>query len=181
LTVRSAQQSPAALANAIGAYRRELHQLDPELPLLEMMTFPAFMEKNFTLRMMKLGTLIFGIFGGIALLLATVGVYAVKAYVVERRTREIGIRIALGADRRDVFALIMKQGAQQTLVAVAVGIALSLLTGQALAAVFFQVKPMDPVALIIAAAILGAATMLACFLPAQRATKVSPLSALRAE
>ena len=65
----------------------------------------------------------------------------VKAYVVERRTREIGIRIALGADRRDVFALIMKQGAQQTLVAIAIGIAWSLLTGHALASVFFQVKP----------------------------------------
>jgi hypothetical protein len=181
LTTRSAQHSHAALLQAIGTYRRELHQLDPQLPILEMQTFAAFMEKNFTLRMVELGAEIFGIFGAIALLLASVGVYGVKAYAVERRTREIGIRIALGADRRDVLALIMKQGAQQTLVALAAGIALSLIAGHALAAVFFQVKPVDPTVIALSALILTAATLLACFIPAKRATRVSPLTALRAD
>ncbi len=181
LTVRSAKQDRPALVQAIGTYRRELHELDPALPILEMVTFPAFMEKNFTLRMMELGAMIFGIFGGIALLLASVGVYGVKAYAVERRTREIGIRIALGANRSDVFSLVMKQGVQQTLVALGIGIGLSLLAGHALAAIFFQVKPYDPVALALSAAILTGATMLACFVPARRATRVSPLTALRAE
>jgi len=181
LTVRSAKQDRPALLQAIGSYRRELHELDPALPILEMVTFPAFMEKNFTLRMMELGAMIFGIFGGIALLLASVGVYGVKAYAVERRTREIGIRIALGANRSDVFSLVMKQGAQQTLVALALGVGLSVLAGHALAAIFFQVKPYDPLALGLSAAILTGATMLACFVPARRATKVSPLTALRAE
>jgi putative ABC transport system permease protein len=181
LTVRSARQGRDALLDQMGMYRRELHELDPELPILQMLTFPAFIEKNFTLRMVELGAMIFGIFGGIALLLASVGVYGVKAYAVERRTREIGIRIALGANRGDVFALIMKQGAQQTLVALSLGLGLSILVGNALAALFFQVKPWDPFVLGVAAAILTGATMAACFIPARRATRVSPLRALRTE
>jgi putative ABC transport system permease protein len=181
LALRSERADPAALREAMNSYRRELHELDPQLPILQMTTFPTFMEKNFTLRMVELGAKIFGVFGGVALLLATVGVYGVKAYAVARRTREIGIRIALGANRRDVFALIMKQGAQQTLVALGLGLALSLLVGHALSAIFFQVKPDDPFVLGFAAVILAAATMLACFLPARRATRVSPLKALRSE
>jgi putative ABC transport system permease protein len=181
LTVRSASQTRSALLQAIGTYRRELHELDPQLPILEMVTFPAFMEKNFTLRMVELGAMIFGVFGGIALLLASVGVYGVKAYAVERRTREIGIRIALGANRSDVFFLIMKQGAQQTLVALGLGLGLSLLAGHSLAAIFFQVKSYDFLALGFSALLLTGATTLACFVPARRATRVSPLSALRAD
>lgn len=181
LTVRSAARDDAALRQAIATYRRELHELDPELPILRMLPFAAFMERNFTLRMVELGAMIFGVFGGVALLLASVGVYGVKAYAVERRTREIGIRIALGANRGDVFGLIMKQGVQQTLVALGLGLALSLVAGNALAAVFFQVKPWDPLVLGFSATILTGATMLACFLPARRATLVSPLRALRTD
>jgi ABC-type antimicrobial peptide transport system permease subunit len=181
LTVRSGTQDRNALLQAIQTYRRELNELDAELPILQMVTFRAFMEKNFTLRMVELGAMIFGVFGGVALLLASVGVYGVKAYAVERRTREIGIRIALGANRSDVFSLIMKQGMQQTLVALGVGLGLSSLAGRALASIFFQVKPYDLLSLGLSALILSGATMLACFLPARRATRVSPLSALRAE
>ncbi len=107
--------------------------------------------------------------------------YGVKAYAVERRTREIGIRIALGANRGDVFSLIMKQGAQQTLVALGMGRGLSFLVGPALAAIFLQVKPFDPLVLGFSAAILTGATTLACFFPAQRATRVSPVTALRTD
>ncbi|HEV2805699.1 MAG TPA: ABC transporter permease [Chthoniobacterales bacterium] len=181
LAVRAAARDRGALLETIGAYRRELQALDPDLPILQMVTFAKFLQKNFTLRMVELGAMIFGVFGGIALLLASVGVYGVKAYAVERRTREIGIRIALGASRRDVFALIMKQGAQQTAVALSAGLGLSLLAGNALAALFFQVRPNDPFVLLLSAAILTGATMLACFVPARRATRVSPLSALRSE
>jgi predicted permease len=181
LTVRTAGDDRARVLRAISTIREELRQLDPDLPILEMVPFTTFMEKNFTIRMVRLGATIFGVFGGIALLLASVGVYGVKAYAVERRTREIGIRIALGANRGDVFSLIMKQGVQQTLVSLALGAGLSLAAGQALAALFFQVQPNDLVALGLSAAVLTFATMLACFLPAKRATRVSPLSALRTE
>lgn len=181
LAVRSERRDASAILEEISTYRRELHALDSELPILQMVTFPSFMAKNFTLRMVGLGATIFSIFGVVALLLASVGVYGVKAYAVERRTREIGIRIALGANRRDVFALIMKQGVQQTAIAVGAGVGLSFLAGPALAAIFFQVKPNDPLVLAVSAAILIGATLLACFFPARRATRVSPLRALRSE
>ena len=123
----------------------------------------------------------FGTFGGIALLLAVVGVYGVKAYTVARRTREIGIRMALGAMPRDVFALVMTQGARQTAVAVATGTVLSLLVGKALSGMLFNVSPTDPLVLGSAMAILAASALLACYLPARRATQVNPTDALRAE
>ena len=181
LTVRSTAHGSVAWSQMLQTYRREMHALDPELPLLEVTTFIAFAQKNFTLRMIELGATIFAVFGAVALLLASLGVYGVKAYAVSRRTREIGIRMALGATSRDVFSLIMKQGVQQTAVALAAGTALSLAAGQALTAIFFELKPRDMIALSFAIAILTCASMLACFIPARRATRVSPLRALRTE
>lgn len=161
--------------------RGELRRADPEVPLLQLIPYSAFLERSITLWIVRLGAVLFGIFGSIALALAVVGVYGVKAYAVERRTREIGIRMALGAERGDVFALIMKQGALQTAVSVVAGVALSLLVGQALASVLFKVSPMDPLALGVSVTLLSAATLLACFIPARRATTVSPTIALRSE
>jgi ABC-type antimicrobial peptide transport system permease subunit len=129
----------------------------------------------------RLGAVLFGVFGAIALLLAVVGVYGVKAYAVACRTREIGIRMALGAHRRDVFALIMRQGAMQTALAVAVGLLLSLAAGRVLAQILYEVSPSDPFALLVSSAMLTAAALLACFLPARRATHVDPIQALRTE
>lgn len=181
LVTRFANESPEATLAAVGPLRSELRLADPELPILQMMPFARLMERSITLWIVRLGAVLFGVFGGIALVLAVVGVYGVKAYAVERRTREIGIRLALGADHRDVFNLIMKQGALQTALAVTLGLVLSLLTGQALASVLFQVSPFDPVVLGLSVALLAGATLLACYLPARRATKVSPLTALRSD
>jgi ABC-type antimicrobial peptide transport system permease subunit len=105
----------------------------------------------------------------------------VKAYAVACRTREIGIRMALGAHRRDVFALIMRQGAMQTALAVAVGLLLSLAAGRVLAQILYEVSPSDPFALLVSSVMLAAAALLACFLPARRATLVDPIQALRTE
>jgi len=181
LSTRFANQDPAAVLNVIGTLRKELRQQDPELPILQMLPFSTLTEKSITLWMVRLGAVMFGVFGSIALLLAVVGVYGVKAYAVERRTREIGIRLALGADRGDVFALIMKQGALQTAFSVTLGLLLSLLVGQALATMLFEVSPFDPVALGVAVVLLSLATLLACYLPAKRATRVSAMTALRTE
>ncbi len=181
LSTRYANLDARALANTIPTLRKELRQLDPELPVLQMVPFATLTEKSITLWLVRLGAVLFGVFGGIALLLAVVGVYGVKAYAVERRTREIGIRMALGAARSDIFSLIMKQGAQQTAVSVGLGVGLSLLAGQALATMLFEVSPLDPVALGLAVAVLTIATLFACFLPARRATRVSPMVALRTE
>ncbi|MEO6065142.1 MAG: FtsX-like permease family protein [Lysobacterales bacterium] len=139
------------------------------------------MQRSVGLWIVRLGAILFGVFGGIALLLAVVGVYGVKSYSVARRTREIGIRMALGAHPRDVFGLIMKQGALQTGIALLVGLLLSLGAGWVLAQMLYKVSPADPFALIIASTLLGAAALLACYVPARRATKVSPMTALRTE
>jgi putative ABC transport system permease protein len=105
----------------------------------------------------------------------------VKAYAVACRTREIGIRMALGAHRKDVFALIMRQGAMQTALAVGLGLLLSLGAGRVLAQILYQVSPTDPFALIASSLMLTIAALLACFLPARRATYVNPITALRTE
>jgi putative ABC transport system permease protein len=161
--------------------RQALRELDPTLPVLKMTPFVDLLEKSVGLWIVRLGAVLFGVFGGIALLLAVVGVYGVKSYAVARRTREIGIRMALGAHRRDVFSLIMKQGALQTAFALGIGLLLSLAAGKVLAQILYQVSPTDPTALLVSSALLSGAALLACYLPARRATKVSPMTALRTE
>lgn len=169
------------VAAMIPTLRQALRQLDPTLPVLKMTPFVDLLEKSVSLWIVRLGAVLFGVFGVIALLLAVVGVYGVKSYAVARRTREIGIRMALGAHPRDVFSLIMKQGALQTGFAIAIGLLLSLAAGQLLTQILYQVSPADPTALLASSALLSAAALLACYLPARRATKISPMTALRTE
>ncbi|MEO7166251.1 MAG: FtsX-like permease family protein, partial [Chthoniobacterales bacterium] len=181
LQVRLARDDRATVDAMIPTLRQTLREVDPTLPLLRIEPFANIVEKNVGLWAVRFGAVIFGIFGGIALLLAVVGVYGVKAYAVARRTREIGIRMALGANRGDVFALIMKQGALQTGFALGVGLLFALGLGRVLAKMLYQVSPSDPVALIGASVMLGSAALLACFLPARRAMRVTPMTALRTE
>ena len=160
---------------------KTLRQVDPDLPVMLIAPFEDLVGKSAGLWLVRLGAVLFGAFGVIALLLAVVGVYGVKAYAVACRTREIGIRMALGARRGDVFALIMRQGALQTGLAVGVGLVLCVLIGRVLSALLYQVSPADPFALTVSTVMLAAAALLACFLPARRATRVNPLTALRTE
>ena len=181
LFARFATEDRAATVGAIATIRSALRALNPDLPVLRIAPFADLVEQNIGLWVVRVGAVLFGVFGGIALLLAVVGVYGVKAYTVARRTREIGIRIALGAEARDVFALVMKQGALQVALAVGAGVLLSLGAGRVLAQMLYEVSPADPLALGAASTLLAAAALLACFIPARRATKVSPLTALRTE
>ena len=181
LHVRFATKDRSALIGLIPTLRQTLRDIDPDLPILSIAPFSDLLEKSVGLWVVRLGAALFGVFGGIALLLAVVGVYGVKAYAVACRTREIGIRMALGAHRRDVFALIMRQGVMQTALAVAVGLLLSLAAGRVLAQILYKVSPSDPLALLASSVMLAAAALLACFLPARRATHVDPIEALRAE
>ena len=181
LHVRLAGKDRRALVNFIPTLRQTLRQVDPDLPILSIAPFSDLMEKSIGLWVVRLGAILFGVFGGIALLLAVVGVYGVKAYAVACRTREIGIRMALGADRSDVFALIMRQGVLQTGLALGIGILIALAAGRVLSQMLYQVSPSDPFALIGSAVLLSAAALLACFLPARRAMRVSPMTALRTE
>ena len=179
--VRLNTRDRQAVIGMIPTVRDALRAVDPELPLLQMMHYPDLMQKSPNLWIVKLGAMLFGAFGCIALLLAIVGVYAVKAYAVACRTREIGIRMALGAHRKDVFGLIMRQGALQTALAVGVGLLLSLGAGRVLSQILYGVSPTDPLALGFSALMLAGAALLACFLPARRATQVNPITALRTE
>jgi putative ABC transport system permease protein len=181
LHVRLATKDRQAVAAFIPTMRQTLRSLDPDLPLLSIAPFVDLTEKSVGLWIVRLGALLFGAFGGIALLLAVIGVYGVKAYAVACRTREIGIRMALGAHRRDIFALIMRQGAMQTALAVAVGLLLCLAAGRILSQILYEVSPGDPFALVTSGALLAVAALLACFFPARRATHVEPLQALRTE
>jgi ABC-type antimicrobial peptide transport system permease subunit len=181
LQVRLNRNDRATVVAMIPTIRQTLAQVDPNMPILRIEPYENIVEKDVGLWAVRFAAILFGIFGGIALLLAAVGVYGVKAYAVTRRTREIGIRMALGADRRDVFGLIMKQGALQTAFALGVGLLLALALGRVLAKMLYQVSPSDPVALLTASVLLGGAALLACFLPARRAMRVTPMTALRTE
>jgi len=181
LHVRIASKDRRAVAAMIPSVRQMLRTVDPDLPILGIAPFVDLMEKSVGLWIVRLGAVLFGVFGGIALLLAVVGVYGVKAYAVACRTREIGIRMALGAQRSDVFGLIMRQGAMQTGLAVLFGLLLALAVGRVLSQILYEVSPNDPFALLASSLMLAAASLLACFFPAHRATKVTPMTALRTE
>lgn len=165
----------------VALIRQQLLALDPQLPLVALRQFGAHLADNFTLWQARLGAEIFGAFGGVALLLAAIGIYGVKAHAVARRTKEIGIRMALGANRTRVVRLILQQTIVQLGVALGVGAILSLICGRLLAGFLVNVPPADPVAFAFAGLCLAIASLIAAFGPACRATKVDPMVALRAE
>ncbi len=179
--VRLANESPAAASAFLPVLRRELGAAESDLPLQSLSTFKNVVDRNFGSWTIRAGAALFAVFGGAALLIAAIGVYGVHAYAVSRRTREIGIRMSLGARPADVFQLIMGQGAKQTAVALGLGVLLALAAGQLIASVLFRVSPYDPIALGGAIMVLGAAALFACFFPARRATRVNPMTALRSE
>lgn len=166
---------------AIDALRRELRAVDPQTPLLACESLASFVGKNLNVWTVRLLAILFGVFGLIAVVLAVVGVYGVKAYIVARRTHEIGIRIAIGARSTDVLALLLKQSLLQTAVGIAAGLGLALLAGQFLSTLLYRVNATDIPVLIAAIGLLGIVSVFACVVPAWRATQIDPNQALRAE
>jgi ABC-type antimicrobial peptide transport system permease subunit len=119
------------------------------------------------------------VFGFLALGLASIGLYGMTAYSVSRRRREIGLRMALGAEQSGVMGLILRQGMLLVGIGVAIGIAASVLVGRALSTLLFNVSPLDPISLTAASVVLMLVALAACYLPARRASRVDPLVALR--
>jgi predicted permease len=177
--VRAAQSgADRALLQAI---RREIREYDARLPVMDATTMREFHSRSLELWAARSGGRLFLTFGLLALLLAVVGLYGVKSYVVSQRTREIGIRMALGARPRDVLRMVLQEGAILAAVGVAVGLPLAALLGVALSSLLYDVKPLDPLVFSLAPALLALAALVATWLPARRATRVTPLTALRTE
>lgn len=120
-------------------------------------------------------------FGGLALVLAAVGVFGVNAYAVSQRTHELGVRMALGADRRRVLRLILRQSLGICAIGIAVGLAGSLAVTRVLRTLLYQITPHDPLTLAVVTVVLLGVAAIACYLPAWRATRIDPVAALRAE
>jgi predicted permease len=170
--------SDAALLDLV---MHELRALDPQLPIFAARTMAAQRDKSISTWSVRAAAALFSTFGALALLLASVGVYGLKAYDVSRRTREIGIRMALGATGGDVKRLLLREGLLTTMLGLGIGVLLALGLGKIVSRILYGVSPLDPAVMIVAPAILAAAALLACYVPARRATRVVPLEALRAE
>ena len=159
--------------------REEIRAMDPNLVATNVETIgQAIRDDAATARFYLL---LVGIFAGLAVVLASVGLYGVIAYVVSRRTREIGIRIALGARAEEIRRMVVRQGAVQTLWGVGLGIAVSLIASRWLESLLFNVRPADPLVLAAVSVLIVGVSMAAIVLPARRATRVDPTRALRAE
>jgi predicted permease len=169
-------QGPADPVSVIAPARRVLRELAPSLPprfrTLEEVIASSMTQRRFSLALL-------GVFGAAALLLATMGVYSVIAYLVAQREHEIGIRVALGAQRRDVLGLVLRHGTTLTLIGVAVGVGASLWLTRLLTGLLYGVTPTDPVAFAAVVALLLGVALTASYVPARRALRVDPINVLR--
>jgi predicted permease len=179
--VRFASLPASGEAATADLIRRTVQSVDPVLPVIELRTFAKHMDGNPQLWIVRAGAALFSIFGALALGLAVVGVYGVKAYSVSRRTREIGIRMALGAEGKTVQWMILREGFAMVAAGLAIGLLLAFGTGKVVSSILFDVSSTDPFAFTIAPVVLMTAALLATWIPARRATKISPMAALRTE
>ena len=175
LLVRSSGD-PAALTAAVA---REVQAVDPLLPVDAVRPMTSIVSD--AVARPRLNTLLLGTFSAAALLLAALGIYGVIAYGVSQSTREIGVRVALGATPRDVLRMVVGQGVRMAAVGLGVGLVVALAATRLLRSMLFGVEPGDPLTLVAVLATLGAVALLASYLPARRAARTDPLVALRAE
>jgi putative ABC transport system permease protein len=163
----------------VGEVRKAVQAVDPEQPIANLGTLEQSVGNTLQTRRIMLTLL--GLFAGTALVLACIGIYGVMTYTVAQRTREIGIRIALGAASSQVVALVLQSGMKLVLIGLGIGVLGSIGAGRLIASQLYSVSSIDPVVLILVALALLSVTLLACWLPARKATRVNPIEALRAD
>ena len=179
--LKIAARGKAAENALLQAVRREIRAVNEHVPILGLKTLRGHLETSIDMWVVRTGAWLFTIFGAVALFLAIIGVYGVRSYAVARRTREIGIRMALGATTGNALHLILREGLVLTLVGVAVGFLLALAAGRLLGSMLYEVSGTDPIILLMAPLLLAVISMVACYLPARRAARVNPIVALRHE
>jgi len=167
---------PSSLAAAL---RQAVREVDPALPVFDVRTMEARLSDSLAGRRFNLFVL--GSFAALALALAGVGIYGVIAYLVTERTREIGIRMALGAQRRSVLSLVVGQGMRLAVLGIGIGLAAALALSRVLRTLLFEITPTDPLTFATIPLVLAAVALIACWLPACRAARVDPMEALRSE
>ena len=172
LTVRSEQPD-----QTLGTIRSVVQQMEPSMPLVGVFTMSNIFDQ--ALWAPRMGALLLAIFGGLALLLASVGVYGVMAYAVSQRTRELGIRLALGATVSEVRGMVFRQGIWMTLTGIGLGILISAALANLVNNLLFGVSATDPVTFVVIPIVLLAVAALAIYIPARRASRVDPVVALR--
>jgi len=166
--------------NALAAgLRREVAALDPDQPLWSVQPLEEILGQ--TLQARRASTLLLGVFSGLALLLSVLGIYAMMAYAVVQRTREIGVRMALGAQANGVVSLVVRQGMRLALLGVAIGVPAALALAQVISTQLYSVRPLDIPTYVATSAVLTLAALMACWMPARVAARVDPMIALRAE
>lgn len=169
---------PAAF---VGSAQAALHELDPQLPLIQPQTMEHFTDQTPAVFLRRYPSYVIGSFAGLALILAMIGLYGLISFTVAQRTREIGIRVALGAQPRDILELVMRQGIGAVVIGVAVGVVAALALTRLMASLLFGVKPTDALTFLSVAALLTCVALAASYIPARRAMRTDPLVALRHE
>jgi predicted permease len=175
LVVRTVSQ-PASLISAVS---NTVHQVDKEVAIHDVITMDDFLAES--LAQQRFNMLLLASFAALALVLAAVGIYSVLSYTVRRRTREIGVRIALGAQIGDVVSLVMRDGMRPTLIGAIIGLIGALIFGRLLVHLIYGVRASDPLTFLVVSLFLMAIAVIACIAPAWRATRVDPMKALREE
>jgi putative ABC transport system permease protein len=179
--VSPGQNNPAGLASLAGAIHNQLRSMEPNEPINPVVPLEDRLAKSRAVTGRRFQMLLFGVFAGIALVIAAVGIYGVISYAVSQRTQEIGIRMALGAQAGDVLRMVVWRGMRLTLLGVALGLAAALALTRVMRNLLFEVSATDPATFAIITILLVGVALIASYIPARRATKVDPLLALRSE
>jgi len=169
-----AEKDPAALSSAV---REAVRAVDPDVPVYLVRTLDEIVSDRTAQR--RLAVMLISVFAAVALLLAAVGIYGVMSYAVAQRTQEIGIRMALGAERQDILRMVLRHGTLMAVTGIVLGLAVALALARLITSLLFQVSATDPPTFSVVPLVLIAVALLACYIPARRATRVDPLVALR--